>query len=55
MFCFHKWKIIGQKKFLDISPIFGKDGHPCTSYHLQCEKCGDLKEKTLLMQMEQNK
>lgn len=44
--CEHKWKII--KKFkVKTKPIMGMMGKETTDtcYHLQCEKCGDLKSR----------
>jgi len=50
MFCFHKWKIIGTKLYVDVS--FGVR-QPMTAYHLQCEKCGNIKEKYVYNHVEQ--
>lgn len=44
MFCKHKWKIMGKSEYFDTSYNCKL---PRTAYHLQCEKCGNLKEKTI--------
>lgn len=41
--CDHKWKII--KQFKEISKSLMGKKLVDTIYHLQCEKCGDLKSR----------
>lgn len=50
IFCRHKWKILGAYKYIDTSFNFRIQ---MTAYHLQCEKCGNLKEKTLQLQIKE--
>lgn len=38
----HRYKVIGKYEYRDTS--YGK-GIPSTIYHLQCEKCGKIKDQ----------